>query len=101
MQPSVRSPFLTTFQMFCKEAVVWKRLDHPNVVPFRGVTFEPLQLISEWMPGGELREYVKNNLDTNLISLVGGSPLAPARYLILLFSRLVSPKVSVTSTRAR
>ena len=50
--------------------MVWKHLNHPNIVPFKGVTFDPLQLVSEWMPGGELREYVGNNWDTNLIILV-------------------------------
>ncbi|KAF9642665.1 kinase-like protein, partial [Thelephora ganbajun] len=57
---------------FCKEAVVWKQLDHPNIVPFKGATLDPLQLVSEWMPGGELREYVKNNSGTNPISLLIG-----------------------------
>jgi serine/threonine protein kinase len=54
---------------------VWKRLNHPNIVPLRGVTLNPLQLISEWMPGGELREYVKLNRDANPIRLV--SPFLP------------------------
>ena len=49
---------------------MWKHLNHPNIVPFKGVTFDPLQLVSEWMPGGDLREYVKNSRDTNLIILV-------------------------------
>jgi len=49
---------------------VWKHLNHPNIVPFKGVTFDPLQLVSEWMPGGDLREHVKNNRDTDLITLV-------------------------------
>ena len=35
-----------------------------------GVTLEPLQLVSTWMPGGDLREYVGKNPDTNRISLV-------------------------------
>jgi len=87
--------------MFCKEAVVWKRLNHPNIVPFMGVTFEPLQLVSEWMPGGELREYVKKDRDTDLISLVGRSSSISAQRLIPLPSRLVSPKVLVISTHAR
>ena len=65
----------TSLKLFCKEAVVWKCLDHPNVVPFWGVTFEPLQLVSEWMPGGQLRDYIRENRDTNLISLVGSSLL--------------------------
>ena len=87
--------------MFCKEAVVWKRLNHPNIVPFKGVTFDPLQLISEWMPGGELRDYVRKNRDTSLVSLVSPAPLIAAQYLIPLPSRLVLPKVLVISTRAR
>ena len=86
-------------QSFCKEAVTWKRLSHPNIVPFIGVTLEPLQLVSEWMPGGELRSYVKENPHADLINLVSyllstgiwSHPLAS--YLALL-------KVSHTSTRA-
>ena len=49
---------------------MWKHLNHPNIVPFKGITFDPLQLVSEWMPGGELRDYVMNNRDTNLITFV-------------------------------
>ncbi|KAF9643100.1 kinase-like protein, partial [Thelephora ganbajun] len=56
-------------QILCKEAVVWKHLNHPNIVPFKGVTFEPLQLVSEWMPGGELREYMRDNREANLANL--------------------------------
>ncbi|KAF9646896.1 kinase-like protein [Thelephora ganbajun] len=59
-------------QSFCKEAVVWKHLSHPNIVPFIGVTLEPLQLMSEWVPGGELREYMRKNPNTNLIGLLLG-----------------------------
>ena len=55
---------------FCKEAVMWGRLRHQNIVPFVGVTLEPLQLVSGWMPGGELRSYVRENPHANLISLV-------------------------------
>lgn len=50
---------------------MWKRLDHPNIVPFKGITLDPLQLVSEWMPGGELRNYIKQNPDTSRINLVG------------------------------
>ena len=90
--------FLTNLKLFCKEAVVWKRLNHPNIVPFRGVTFDPLQLVSEWMTGGELREYVKKNQDINLISLVGPFLPTSARYLILPLSHLVLPKVLLIFT---
>jgi len=57
---------------------VWKRLDHPNIVPFKGVTFEPPQLVSEWMDGGELRKYIGDNPHANLVSLVS-PPLHPSR----------------------
>ena len=67
--------------MFFDEAVVWKRLDHQNIVPFKGVTLAPLQLVSEWMSGGELREYVKKNQDANLVGLVGPSPSISVQYL--------------------
>lgn len=50
---------------------MWKRLNHPNIVPLKGVRLNPLQLVSEWMPGGELREYIRLNQSANLIGLVG------------------------------
>lgn len=60
----------SVFQSFCREAAVWKNLSHPNVVPLIGVTFEPFQLVSQWMSRGELREYVENNRGANLMNLV-------------------------------
>jgi serine/threonine protein kinase len=57
-------------QSFFKEAVVWKRLRHPNVVPFLGVTSEPLQFVSEWMPNGTLTNYVTKNPGAKRIDLV-------------------------------
>ena len=46
-------------------------LAHPNIVPILGVTTEPLELISDWMPGGELPEYVATYPDADKHSLVG------------------------------
>ena len=40
---------------------MWKRLEHRNIVPLFGITSTPLQLISQWMPGGDLTEYVKKH----------------------------------------
>ncbi|KAF9650992.1 kinase-like protein [Thelephora ganbajun] len=57
---------------FYREAVMWKRLAHPNIVPLLGITLEPLQLISTWMPGGELKEYITHHLDTDRLSLLSG-----------------------------
>lgn len=50
---------------------MWKHLNHANIVSFRGVTFDPPQLVSEWMSGGEIRDYVKNNPNINPFGLVG------------------------------
>ena len=49
---------------------MWKRLRHPNVVPFLGVTNKPLQLVSEWMPNGTLTHYVKKNPGADRVALV-------------------------------
>ena len=59
-------------QNFCREAVVWKHMVHPNVVPLLGVAIsQQLQLISDWMPGGDLLKYIKKNPDANRHGLVG------------------------------
>ena len=61
-------------QMFYREAVMWKRLTHPNIVPLLGITITPIQLISTWMSGGGLVEYIKKHPDTDRLGLVGGPP---------------------------
>ena len=62
---------LTTLKALCREAVVWKHLNHPNIGLFRGVTFEPPQLVLEWIPGWELRKYIRNSRNQVPIGLVG------------------------------
>ena len=52
---------------------MWKRLRHPNIVPFIGVTTDPLQIISEWMPNGTLMEFVERNPGASRIGLVSPS----------------------------
>lgn len=49
---------------------MWKRLIHVNVVPFIGVTFAPLQIVSEWMSGGDLTTHIKSNQQADRIALV-------------------------------
>ena len=65
--------------MFCREAVVWKHLRHPNIVPLLGVTITPPQLISDWMPGGDLLENAKRP-GANRRSLVGVVSIGPIAY---------------------
>ena len=69
--------------MLCREALIWKRLIHPNIVPFRGATISPLQIMSEWMSGGDLTTYINLNPDVNRVALVSLLVASlPKRYLI-------------------
>ena len=51
-------------------AVTSKHLAHPNIVPILGVTVEPFEVISNWMPGGDLLGYVAKHPDADRLSLV-------------------------------
>ena len=61
-------------QMFCQEAVMWKNLTHPNIVPLLGITTTPFQFISDWIPGGDLPGYIEKNPDADRVQLVGVPP---------------------------
>ena len=51
--------------------VAWKNLAHPNVVPLLGVTADPIQLVSGWMPDVDLTGYIASHPDTDRLNLVG------------------------------
>lgn len=53
--------------------MIRRHLTHPNLVPLIGVTLYPLQIVSEWMPGGDLSVYVKLNSQASRITLVSPS----------------------------
>ena len=53
---------------------MWKRLTHPNILPLLGVTITPFQLVSNWMSGGDLPEYIKKYPDADRLGLVGAFP---------------------------
>ena len=50
---------------------MWKRLDHPNIVPLLGIISTPLQLISAWMVDGDLTEYIGKHPEADRLGLVG------------------------------
>jgi len=50
---------------------MWKRLTHQNLLPLLGVTIAPLQLISNWMSGGDLPEYIEKHSNADRPALVG------------------------------
>ena len=71
------SPFADTNpQDFYEEAIAWKRLEHPNIVPLLGIniTRPTPQLISDWILGGNLTEYIVNNPGADRLGLVSAPP---------------------------
>jgi serine/threonine protein kinase len=61
-------------QTFHQLAITSKYLKHPNIVPLLGATTDPLELISDWMPYGDLPGYI------------GKHPGADRRYLVWFIS---------------
>jgi hypothetical protein len=59
-------------QTFLAEAVVWKCLRHPNIVPFVGVLCLPseISLVSAWMIGGALPMFLREHGDVDRKGLV-------------------------------
>ncbi|KAL5522142.1 hypothetical protein ACEPAF_1999 [Sanghuangporus sanghuang] len=60
-----------------KEALVWRRLNHPNVLPFLGM-FEDnsesprLALVSDWMDKGSLNKYLSEESSADCLILALG-----------------------------
>ena len=52
--------------------MTWKVLCHPNVLPLLGVIMSETQLamVSEWMPDGNINQFVKTHWDANRFDLV-------------------------------
>ncbi|KAF9784386.1 kinase-like domain-containing protein [Thelephora terrestris] len=57
---------------FCKEAVAWKSLRHPNVLPLLGVMMRDrcFVMVSEWMNNGNIKEFIRDNRDVNRFELL-------------------------------
>ena len=69
-------------QRFCKEAIRWKALNHPNVLPLLGVSMEERRfvMVSEWMENGNINEFIRSHTDVDLFELVSlhsCPPVAP------------------------
>ena len=64
---------------------MWKRLTHPNILSLLGVTITPkFQLVSNWMPGGDLPGYIQRNPNVDLLKLVGAPPISITLCLLSL-----------------
>lgn len=80
--------------------MAWKRLKHKNIVPLLCITVNPCQLVSEWMPGGDLKEYIGNHPTVNRLGLVSVPPLVIVPALTSAASYVMLLKASNFSTPA-
>jgi len=75
-------------QQLCREVLIWKRLSHPNVLPLLGVSVSEnpqyFRIISEWMPNGNVIEYIKFNPEANRLRLVIRIVYFPQDFLLML-----------------
>ena len=57
--------------------VLWKNLNHSNVLPFIGASMvigvgpEKYEIVSELMKNGNINAFIKRNSDVNRLELVG------------------------------
>ncbi|KAJ7852009.1 kinase-like domain-containing protein, partial [Mycena leptocephala] len=63
-----------SLKKFGREALIWRQLSHPNLLPFFGlyVLDNRLCLISPWMDNGDLKDFLSKSSGTNMdrISLI-------------------------------
>ena len=59
-------------QRFCKEVLLWKRLNHPNILTFYGASTNQNQfsLVCPWMESGNVLSYTRKNPKANRLRLV-------------------------------
>lgn len=50
---------------------MWKHTSHKNIVPFYGATFDPRQLVFDWMEHGDLVDFLEACPNANRLGLVG------------------------------
>ena len=60
--------------------MIWRVLRHPNVLPLLGVVMNESQFVmaSEWMPDGNINEFVRAHPDANRLELVCSSLGSPS-----------------------
>ena len=80
---------------------MWKYLKHQNILPLIGISTSPIQLISKWMPGGNLSEYIGEHTKADRVRLVGVLPVMTIPRLTLATSYSKLQRASPTSMPAR
>ncbi|KAJ7983214.1 kinase-like domain-containing protein [Mycena polygramma] len=62
-------------QNFGREAIIWRQLSHPNLLPFFGLYYHDgrLCLVSPWMENGDIRTFLNEsicNIDSRVSSIL-------------------------------
>ena len=67
---------MDAIQRFYHEVVLWKQFGHPNLLPLLGTTktVHTLMMVSEWMEGGTIMDFVTAFPETNRLKLVRTLP---------------------------
>ena len=86
---------MSDLQRFCREAIAWKHLRHPNVLPLLGVTLveQRFAMVSEWMEDGNINDFIQKNPNVDRTELVCALS-EPYGFLTDVFSSLMSRRVS-------
>ena len=60
------------FQRFCKEVLLWRRLNHENILTFYGASTNQNQfsMVCPWMENGNVLSYTRKNPEANRLRLV-------------------------------
>ncbi|EIN07578.1 kinase-like protein [Punctularia strigosozonata HHB-11173 SS5] len=59
-------------KVLCKEVVMWRRLSHPNIVPFLGVAYwrQRICIVSQWMEHEDVMSYLKRFPQANRLAMI-------------------------------
>ncbi|OCB89172.1 kinase-like protein [Sanghuangporus baumii] len=71
--PDVEKQVNAVQDEICREAFIWKPLEHPNVLPFLGICtdgFPSIGLVSPFMDNGNMLSYIKRKPDIDKLEIV-------------------------------
>jgi serine/threonine protein kinase len=80
-------------KILCKEAILWRQLQHPHILNFLGVDAETfasrnsLCMVSPWMNRGTLKEFINSSsyeIESDRDRLVRKTLLIGVRFLMIL-----------------
>ncbi|KAJ3843650.1 kinase-like domain-containing protein [Lentinula raphanica] len=71
-------------KQFCREALIWRQLKHPNILPLLGVQLDMFYpsfcLVSPWMANKDIITYLKKNPEHDFLTILSDI-VAGIRYL--------------------